>query len=1137
MHRRLPRLIGPVPLPVSTLPALLAIVALLALSGGPTLHPAAADDPPAPVTPTTTVAADSRSPAAPSRYQVTFVNGGQSLRPPEDGVTPPDGIVMTLAADIRVPSPVSPAAVQVHFRTETATAAGVATAVSLAGQDDPGQPTTLTIVPRIPGRDADDPPQAIPAGASVTVIFTPAAGIANPAEGGAFAWAVGTNRGLSPTAAAHPDPAVRQAFGEKESPTAAADLVTGLLVDREIRLSRPVAARDGVINVIGRGYQNGATLVFWRDADFDGRQDSGETELCRAEVGGNHIGACNFPVYGAPFVPGHGNCAVTPPADSPRNCNFVNGAAGEGNASTLVIDAAAIRDNSVRDASQVLELDRTAVPLTTVASDTRSPAAATRYEVTFINGSQPLRPIQDGIVITLHADIRVPRQVMPQAVQVRYQHPATASSGAGIATAVSLDGQDSPNRPTTLTVFPLISGLGDTARPRNIPAGARVTVIFTPFAGLANPTEGGAFTWQVGTTRGLAPAPAAHPDPAVRQAFGETESPTAEADLATGLLVDREVQLSRRAATRDNTITVIGRGYKNGTTLVFWRDANFDGRRDSGETELCRAEVGGNDIATCDFHLDGAPFVPGYGNCAITPAAASRRNCNFVNGADGQGSASTLVIDAAAIRDNSVRDASQTLELEGTVAVKQDSPIGPGSPVLVRLSDFPQGQIVEMDIGGVAIDLSRLSPNDLAVPSSGRLILQVELPNLARPGYQSLRVVSVDELQHRHEARVNLLLGSVAQLRVTPPEEARPNQRISLAGFGFTRSDNTARPVELATLRIGGHVIDPARINGGVKVVVDDAGSWTASLDLPVNEVTTRGGDQKLEAVDTADRTGTATIRFPEREVDITPPWGRPGALAVVQGRGFPARNEHGAGANVVISYVTEFGQTVVNAEANGSGQFSVNLRIPVTTPAPSDNTVLVEFVDDNGVRVSMSKTHHVPQAALVLTPAFGPPGTALTIAGQGFRPYTPVSSALLGSIDLTPAPRPMTDENGNLTLKAVVPGVDTGLQNVTVTVGEITASVAFNITLSGAAPGPPTPVAEAVENLEERFVRLFYFDNDAKTWGFYDPAAGVANTVATLTTGESYWLLVTETTQAVLNNKTRQLTCVGGNCWNLLVW
>ena len=84
---------------------------------------------------------------------------------------------------------------------------------------------------------------------------------------------------------------------------------------------------------------------------------------------------------------------------------------------------------------------------------------------------------------------------------------------------------------------------------------------------------------------------------------------------------------------------------------------------------------------------------------------------------------------------------------------------------------------------------------------------------------------------------------------------------------------------------------------------------------------------------------------------------------------------------------------------------------------------------------------------------------------------------------------------------------------------------------------GEPPRRQLGVANLGNRFVRSFHFDNDTKTWEFYDPAAGDASTQDNLISGESYWVLVTETTEAILNGKTRQLTCVRGNCWNLIVW
>ena len=712
-------------------------------------------------------------------------------------------------------------------------------------------------------------------------------------------------------------------------------------------------------------------------------------------------------------------------------------------------------------------------------------------------------------------------------------------SGRGTAVAVELDNQDDPRRDTTLTIYPAIRGSGSDASPQPIPPGAEVTVIFTKQAGLSNPTEGGTYSWRVSTTKDPTPQPAAHPEAEVRQAFGEAEEAAAP-DLITGLLVDWEVQLSHEGVRRGDEVTVIGRGYKNGTTLTFWRDANFDGRRDSGENELCRVEVGGNDIGTCSFLVSNPPFVAGFGECALKKAAEGAADCNFVNGVDGLNQPSTLVRDTEIIEieeANSVEEAAQVLELEGGVLVGPG--ISPGRTIQVQLTDFPPGELTAVDIGGVPVDLGDLSYKDRRVPASGSLHFSLDLPNEARLGRQSLRVVVTREDNEDNweefEARATVGVGSSALLRVTPEQEVLPNQRISVSGIGFS---DAGEETEIDTISIGGHPIDPSRINGGNGPVrLDRGGRWSASIDLPINSATTLAGPRELRVRDKDGREGTALVTFPAREVTITPPWGRPGTTAVIEGKNFPSRNDNGSPFNLLISYDAGGRGAVFNAATNTGGEFATEIRIPTSAAIPSINTVRVEFVDDDGVKVVTPLTHHVPGAAIVLSRTAGPPGTLVTLDAQGFRQYLPVASVMVGNIEVTPSPLTYTDVNGQARVKVVVPGLGTGVQAVTLTVGGVTASAGFTITRSGVAEGESIPTADGVANLGNRFARSFHFDNDTKTWEFYDPAAGDANTQDNLISGESYWVLVTETTEAILNGKTRQLTCVRGNCWNLLVW
>ena len=80
-------------------------------------------------------------------------------------------------------------------------------------------------------------------------------------------------------------------------------------------------------------------------------------------------------------------------------------------------------------------------------------------------------------------------------------------------------------------------------------------------------------------------------------------------------------------------------------------------------------------------------------------------------------------------------------------------------------------------------------------------------------------------------------------------------------------------------------------------------------------------------------------------------------------------------------------------------------------------------------------------------------------------------------------------------------------------------------------------PAAQAMAPLGSNFVRAFAYDNDTKSWFFYDPRAGEANTLNSFVTRQPYFILVTESTGVTLNGRYWNLTCSGGNCWNLIVW
>ncbi len=788
-----------------------------------------------------------------------------------------------------------------------------------------------------------------------------------------------------------------------------------------------------------------------------------------------------------------------------------------------------------------------------IESDSRSPAAQTAYEVTFVT-PMALAPFTDSIVMVLDEDIGVPRAIAPNFVRVKYEAEGNVNDRPnGFAAFVELDDQDDPRRPTRISIG---HGLREKNSPIAIPEGTTVTINFTKAAGLSNPTEGGAYSWTVATVHdGEATDPVLghHPHNYVWMEFTHIERvanhPPGDKEPVHGLLVDWEIQLTHEEVGRGDEVTVIGRGYKNGTALTFWRDADFDGVRDSSELDLCRTNVGRDDIGYCSFTVNKPPFVRGFGNC-VRPldGGDSTANCNFVNAVDGRNHGSTVVKDEVlVIRDGelvvtdecgeekcfySVDHLPQALDLTGEI----NAEVGADRRLFLELVDFPPGQLLRADIGGVPIDLDHL--RDKRVPESGTRHFHIDLPGMARRGYQSLRVVvehiDDDGDSELHEISTIIWVEPDAIVRVFP-EVVLPNQRITVEGLGFTYRDDLG---EIASVSIGGHTLDQHRINRGEGPnLTNSDGYWVGPVDLPVNRATTVPGIHSLRVTDLSGRGGSVDVTIPPREVTVSPIWGRPGSIVTVSGMGFPVRNDNVSNVNLQIYYQFSEGYAVTSAETDINGNFSQEIRLPLKTPAPSSNAVRVVFEDEDGIEVVTTAPHEVPGATVQLRPTAGPPGTPVTLDGAGFRPFAKVTSATIGQVDVAPGQSATADAHGEFSFTFLAPGIGVGRQTVEVTVAGVTASSPFDIALSGVVAGNPTPVAEALESLGDSFVRSFHFDNDAKSWSFYDPLFPDESDQDYMVTGETYLVLVSETVEAILNGETRQLTCHQGNCWNQVVW
>ena len=765
----------------------------------------------------------------------------------------------------------------------------------------------------------------------------------------------------------------------------------------------------------------------------------------------------------------------------------------------------------------------------------RTPGVKAEYEVAFVNGGPELLPLQDAIVMALDQEILVPTGIPGDAVQIRFRHMESGASGFGRAAAVELADQSNRHAATTLRIYP---GLVRNGKQQPIPAGAEVTVLITNKAGISNPEEGGIYHWAVGTTGSSEITEAHHPDPLLRRAFAEVNRRSAGDETAqgvSGLLVDWAVALSRDAAFRGDRVTVTGRGYREGTTLTFWRDEDFDGRHDNGEATLCQDTVDDNNTGKCAFDLANPPFVPGFGDCFLDPdwaatdptqLAGASSNCNFINAVDGQGHTAILAVSEEMAEAGNLESSAQALELRGKAEVSDLN--RPDPTVLVTLTDFPPGEIKEITVDGKAVDLAQLPSR--SVPDSGRVTFRIELPGGIGTGRLRFLVTATQADQRLHDFQAEARVDNSLEIEAVP-NVVLPNQQIQLSVLGFRDSD-----IEL--IQVGGIPVPARRIDGGSgRIRLDDRGRWLGTIVLPVNAVTTEAGSRQLRVIDTKGRQGGDPFDFSgaSDKRHAAPCSARDGDRGIRIS--FPARNQRGSSLVLQVTYDYGGGSVTTVAEADAAGGFSAALTLPHRVGIPSRNLVRVEFSDDDGNRVVVATTHNVGAASISLHPATGTPGNTVTLLGQGFRSFVPVTSLTLDGMDLLPSPRPYTDHFGNVTTKATVPGLAEGIHQLTVAAGGTTASANFTVQASLSPEGLAMPIEEALASLGSRFVRCFHFNNGTKEWTFYDPRVKEHSTLDRLVAGVPYLVLVTETTEAFLNGRLRLLTCNHGNCWNQLLW
>ena len=631
-----------------------------------------------------------------------------------------------------------------------------------------------------------------------------------------------------------------------------------------------------------------------------------------------------------------------------------------------------------------------------------------------------------------------------------------------------------------------------------------LTMVVTSAAGIKNPSEAGTHSHYVDV---LGPTDPLKDAGDIRAAIRDANGDVME-DAYTEMTL-RKISLSSVDGTRGDELTVTGSGFKNGLSAGVFvlsgeaKPASCLALLDNDKSSrVGSGTVGSDDKVSVTFEITVPTFMPG--------------SMNHICMADGKGGRSSD-IDSFTL-DPSIRVSPSTANVGDTVTVfAEDFEDGTaGTPI--TLASRPVG------VNTSAIGPDRSGTETFVVPGWAEGTLRVE----AWGKDTKLTVI-----------------GSALEISKS---EALPNELLTIRGDGFsTSAPNMPNYVPVENITIDGvplHVHEESQttVNGMQVVDVSSSGQFVATVVLwpaegSADNPALTAGVHTIKVVDNNDYSGTVVVTVPEPTISVTPGVAGPRDIVTISGENWPIDNLEGDAIDHVSITVDDGNRRrTYSVFPDSAGRFFVEHRVATNVAIPSTNRVTATYSNE----VVEIATFEVPSAIIEVSPGEGQPGDVVSLSVDKMPVYASVDRVQIAGRDVLPAGNFSTDRTGSVTVDGVViPGLDPGTYSILMDVDDTVAIGSLDI-LSEGPIGTEVPVAEALADLGDSLEAVFYFDNISKTWSFHDPRPEFAdlNTLDNLVNGEAYWVLVSsDVADVVLNNKSRSLTCSGGDCWNLVIW
>ena len=756
-----------------------------------------------------------------------------------------------------------------------------------------------------------------------------------------------------------------------------------------------------------------------------------------------------------------------------------------------------------------------------ITSDSSSGGSAPEFQVVIDSLPMDLA-VGSSIVLYLEDDYQEPEAIPASSVYF-VASPPSPQTGNGarvytiIAPNINTDAYfDADKDDISIRVFipDMCTNATDACEGPNGPTrGQKLTMVVEDSSGIKNPTEQGSHSAAfaiLGPTVGV-PGPAA-----VNKDF---ELPTWA-----------KISLSDVDNIRDYELTITGSGFNNGTTASAYvlQAASAPANCAALVADPASTRIGSGLVTSDDkVEIKAEVTVPTFG----------AGNVNQICMVDGENRYSSDIDD---------------FKLEPSIKVVPSS-VNSGDTVNVFAQDYPAGGggFVELQLAGQVVNSATV--NAVAVRATS-LTDGAATATFDVPG-------SVGGKPLQGTVRVDATWGTTtedAKITVTGSEltpsvsDVLPNESITISGNGYgTQScinvaditlDNVALQVDSeSTIRCTTGTGESATTFDAVEV--SNSGQFVATItmwprDLESSNPTLTSGSHELRVTDTQGFIGSSTLTVVEPTISVVPDVVGPRDYVSISGENWPVDNTNNSNSGLIAIEVSEGGRArSYSVYADNRGRFSIEHRVSKDVAIPSTNQVKGSYGGGEIVEVG---NFVVPAATITVTPGSAQPGDEVTLSATDMPVYASADYVKIGGT-VFGDPGVNTDIDGNITIDGVlVPGLDPGTYSVVINVDGTVAIGELEVLAEDSARGAGAELPGALEPLGGNLVRVFHFNGVNKSWDFYDPRPDFAelNTLTTLVNGEPYWVLVSDGQEdVVLNSRARTLTCVGGDCWNQLVW